>query len=171
MEFFDLFLAAAILAAVAMIGFTVWTVMKNRVKTPPATSAAASVPNAANAGRVDWRVYAIDRDGNCFTGSDIVLNREEDEFVIGRGESCQLKLMRPQIGRRHAMVTRKGIVYTYHDLGSNAGSICHGEKIESKRLEHLMVVMVYDVALVFANCEVQQDLVIRAVNHSRGCNY
>ena len=34
-----------------------------------------------------------------------------------------------------------------------------------------MVVMVYDVALVFANCEVQQDLVIRAVNHSRGCNY
>ena len=80
MEFFDLFLAAAILAAVAMIGFTVWTVMKNRVKTPPATSAAASVPNAANAGRVDWRVYAIDRDGNCFTGSDIVLNREEDVF-------------------------------------------------------------------------------------------
>ena len=56
-------------------------------------------------------------------------------------------------------------------IGSNAGSICHGEKIESKRLEHLMVVMVYDVALVFANCEVQQDLVIRAVNHSRGCNY
>ena len=162
MKFFDIFVIAAILVAVAMIGFTVWTVIIQRKKTPPATQGAP----LSGGTRVDWRVYAVDSDDNCFIGSDIVLDGEKDEFVMGRGEGCNMRLMRPQIGRRHAMVTRKGIVYTYHDLGSHAGSICEGEKIKTKRLEHMIVIWVYDVALVFANCDVQQDFIIRAVKQS-----
>ena len=164
MEFFDFFLMIAVLAAIGMIGYTGWTVFKKRRIISPVTSGNTS----GNGGRVDWRVYAVDKDDNCFIGSEIVLDGEKDEFIMGRGDGCDLKLMRPQIGRRHAMVNRRGIVYTYHDLGSSAGSICNGKKIESKRLEHLMVVWVYDVALVFANCEVQQDFIIRAVKNSRG---
>lgn len=169
MKAFDFFLIAAILAAAGMIGYTVWTVTRKGVR-PSANPVVTQGTAPVNPARVDWRVYAVDKDFNCFNGSDIVLNDENDEFLMGRGESCDLKLMRPQIGRRHAKVTRRGIVYTYHDLGSNAGSVCSGEKIESKRLEHMMVVMVYDVALVFANCEVGQDSVIRAVRNSRGYN-
>lgn len=160
MEFFDIFLAASVLAAVAMIGFTVWTVMRKRGNT------SAAVP--ADAAKQNWRVYAVDKDDNCFNGCDIVLDREEDEFLLGRGDDCNLKLMRPQIGRRHAAVTRKGTVYTYRDLGSNAGSVCNGEKIQSKRLEPMTVIRVYDVALVFADCDVPQEFLIRAVHQSRG---
>lgn len=182
MEFFGIFVTLAILTGLAIIGYTVWTVWSRKGKVPPQApghvpeelSTDTPVNNPGNIpdnipnvkARVDWRVYAVESDGNCMNGSDIVLKTEQDEFVMGRAEGCGLRLMRPQIGRRHAMVTRKGIVYTYYDLGSKAGSVCNGEKIQSRRLEHMLVIWVYDVALVFANCEIQQELIALAVKNS-----
>ena len=139
-----------------------WLILRKNL--PPAASPAASPDSAA---RPDWRVYAVDRNDNCFTGSGIVLEKEQDEFIMGRGEGCDLKLMLPQIGRRHARVTRRGAVYIYQDLGSKAGSVCRGEKIESEPLEHMMVVMVCDVALVFVNGAARQEHVLSAVRNAR----
>jgi len=160
MDFFDYFLIGAILLIVAMISFTAVSVKKNK-----RVAAQKSQPSPKKI-TPDWRVYAIDEDGNCFCGADIILENEKDEFGIGRQEGNSLRLMRLEIGRHHAKVTRKGIVYTYTDLGSVAGSICDHEKIKEKRLHHLMVVWVYNVALVFTNCEVAHDFLIRAIKNS-----
>jgi hypothetical protein len=115
---------------------------------------------------VDWQVYIVEKDGNCLSKGDINLENEKDEFIIGRSDESSLKLKDEHIGRKHAKVTRKGIVYTYYDLGSRAGSICNHEKIESKRLEHMMVVWVEKYALVFANCDVSNDELAKAVRNS-----
>ena len=176
MRLFDIFFPAAFAAAAFMQVFAAWSGFGKKAKaypappvppvpmTPPFPSPRAASPDSA--ARPDWRVYAVDRNDNCFTGSGIVLEKEQDEFIMGRGEGCDLKLMLPQIGRRHARVTRRGAVYIYQDLGSKAGSVCRGEKIESKPLEHMMVVMVCDVALVFVNGAARQEHVLSAVRNA-----
>ena len=160
MDFFDYFLIGAILLVAVMISFTAVSVIKSK--------RAAAFRKQFSPGKTvpDWRVYAIDEEGNCFCGAEILLENEKDVFGIGRQEDNALRLMRPDIGRHHAKVTRKGIVYTYTDLGSAAGSICDRVPIKEKRLHHLMVVWVNHVALVFANCEVAQDFLARAVENS-----
>ncbi len=158
MTLFDVFLIAAVGLAAAAGGFFAWMAARRRRSRRIGHSLSPREKVFA-----DWRVYALDKDGNCFSGAEILLGNARDEFLIGRQQSCGLRLMKPEIGRRHAKVTRKGIVYTYTDLGSHAGSVCGHERISEKRLEHMMVVWVYDVALVFANCETAAELLAQAV--------
>ncbi len=162
MEFFNVFLTVAIFIMAGMIGFTAWSVLRTTGSVPtPAKKGASRGRSAA-----DWRVYAVDEGGNCFCGAEIILPTERDEFIIGRQKGCQLRIMRPEIGRRHAKIGRKGIVYTLYDLGSYAGCVCNHARIKEIRLEHMMVVWINDVALVFVNCEVNPEFITRAVKNS-----
>jgi pSer/pThr/pTyr-binding forkhead associated (FHA) protein len=58
------------------------------------------------------------------------------EFVIGRGEDCDIVLPDRQVSRHHFRVVRDDDGYNVEDLGSKNGTYVNGEKIGQRlRLE------------------------------------
>ena len=52
-----------------------------------------------------------------------------DSIVIGRDESCDVRLDNAGVSRHHALIERKGPVYLLRDLGSSNGTIVGDETI------------------------------------------
>ncbi|GAB4574032.1 MAG: hypothetical protein Kow0077_18540 [Anaerolineae bacterium] len=58
---------------------------------------------------------------------------DSDEFLIGRGEDCQLVLTDRAISRHHARIWREGLSYFIEDLESKNGTWLNGEPLEAPR--------------------------------------
>ena len=54
----------------------------------------------------------------------------EGEAVLGRDDSCQVKLVDRSISRKHARVFHDGLDWVVEDLGSSNGTFLKGAKIE-----------------------------------------
>lgn len=60
---------------------------------------------------------------------------EGDEFVIGRGATCQLVLPERQVSREHLRIHRHGDTYYLTDLNSKNGTWVNGEQLKNDTLE------------------------------------
>ncbi len=58
---------------------------------------------------------------------------DQDVFVIGRGEECNLVLRDRAISRQHARIWREGDSYYVEDLGSKNGTWVQGEQLRQPR--------------------------------------
>ena len=58
----------------------------------------------------------------------------EGDNVIGRGEAT-VQLSDPQASRRHAVIRRSGDKFIVYDLGSTAGTIVDGQKVEGIKIK------------------------------------
>ena len=57
------------------------------------------------------------------------LNIETDDFMIGRGSSCDLTLPERSVSRYHVQIIQQGAGYVLKDLGSKNGTHVNGEQI------------------------------------------
>ncbi len=51
------------------------------------------------------------------------------EFIIGRGDDCQIILPERQVSRHHAKITGEHGLYILHDLGSKNGTHLNGSRV------------------------------------------
>ena len=63
------------------------------------------------------------------------LEIERDEFVIGSGEGCDLRLNLPLISPRHARLLWREGRHLFEDLQSSKGSYLHGQRLDVRFLE------------------------------------
>jgi pSer/pThr/pTyr-binding forkhead associated (FHA) protein len=54
-----------------------------------------------------------------------------EEVVIGRADSCEIKLGDRSVSRRHASLRRRGDVWVIQDLGSTNGTLLNGRPVVS----------------------------------------
>lgn len=55
---------------------------------------------------------------------------ESAEFMIGRGNDCQIILPERQVSRYHAKITSEAGKYILHDLGSKNGTHLNGTRVQ-----------------------------------------
>ena len=55
-----------------------------------------------------------------------------DEFLIGRGEDCDLCLHDPEISRHHSLIRTRGNETAISDLGSSNGTFINGNRLLSQ---------------------------------------
>jgi hypothetical protein len=68
---------------------------------------------------------------------------------IGRSEDNQVRLVRPGVSRRHAVIRRDGASYVLQDLKSQNGTFLNGNRISEEVLHHGDRIWVGDVELLF----------------------
>jgi pSer/pThr/pTyr-binding forkhead associated (FHA) protein len=67
----------------------------------------------------------------------------KDEFLIGRGTECDLRLNESDVSRQHCQLKISNNEITLVDLGSSNGTIVNGERIrDSVALHHADVVKI-----------------------------
>jgi pSer/pThr/pTyr-binding forkhead associated (FHA) protein len=54
------------------------------------------------------------------------------EFLIGRGNDCDLRLRDPNVSRHHCMIRIRPDEVTLHDLGSSNGTYVNGTRVISQ---------------------------------------
>lgn len=70
-------------------------------------------------------------------------------FVIGRSESCDLRIDSTQVSREHARFTRHANELRVQDLGSTNGTFVNGQRVSDARLEHGDIVHVASTEFSF----------------------
>jgi pSer/pThr/pTyr-binding forkhead associated (FHA) protein len=65
---------------------------------------------------------------------EIPITREE--FLIGRGTDCDLRLGSSEISRHHCLVRVRGQEATVSDLGSSNGTFLNGNRVRSQAPVH-----------------------------------
>jgi pSer/pThr/pTyr-binding forkhead associated (FHA) protein len=55
----------------------------------------------------------------------------QDEFLIGRGADCDLRLRLSAISRHHCLIRTQGGELTLLDLGSSNGTYVNGQRVRS----------------------------------------
>jgi len=63
-----------------------------------------------------------------YQGNDVVVE-EDSSALIGAGESSQIRIVRPGISRRHAVVAFDGAHWKVEDAGSRNGTFLDGERV------------------------------------------
>ncbi len=82
---------------------------------------------------------------------------------IGRSEDNQVRLVRPGVSSRHAVIRRDGSAYILQDLKSQNGTFLNGNRINEEVLHHGDRIWVGDVELLFSVAgEPAQDSGLRA---------
>jgi hypothetical protein len=69
-----------------------------------------------------------------YQGNDVVVD-EGSTLLIGAGEASQIRIARPGISRRHAVVAYDGVNWKVEDAGSRNGTFLNGEKIHVTPLD------------------------------------
>jgi FHA domain-containing protein len=72
-----------------------------------------------------------------------------DEFVIGRGEECEVVISHASISREHARVKKLSPGYVVFDLKSRNGTTINGRPVVENLLKEGMTVKFGDVEFVF----------------------
>lgn len=78
---------------------------------------------------------------------EIALTREE--FVIGRGEECDIVIPHTSISREHARLRKLKPGYVLFDLQSRNGTFVNGRKVAENLLKEGMTVKIGDIEFVF----------------------
>ena len=55
-----------------------------------------------------------------------------DEFLVGRGEDCDLCLRDPEVSRHHCLIRVRGRETAISDLGSSNGTFINGHRLLSQ---------------------------------------
>ncbi len=61
---------------------------------------------------------------------EILINKEE--FLIGRGNDCDLRLTEAEISRHHCILRTRGLGTILQDLGSSNGTYLNGHRVISQ---------------------------------------
>jgi pSer/pThr/pTyr-binding forkhead associated (FHA) protein len=56
----------------------------------------------------------------------------KDEFLIGRGADCDLRLRAAAVSRHHCLIRVRGPQVTLTDLGSSNGTYLNGQRVRSQ---------------------------------------
>src|SRR5437016_5441366 len=60
----------------------------------------------------------------------------KDEFLVGRGSDCDLRLHDAAISRHHCLLRLRGDEATISDLGSSNGTYLNGQRVRSQAAVH-----------------------------------
>ena len=60
----------------------------------------------------------------------------KEEFLIGRGPDCDLRLAVPAVSRHHCLLRFRGGEATLTDLGSVNGTFVNGQRVRSQAVLH-----------------------------------
>lgn len=71
------------------------------------------------------------------------------EVIVGRDESCDIRIMAQSVSREHCAIEHEGEDLVLRDLGSSGGTLVNGQKIEKVRLQDGMEVAVGPAVLKF----------------------
>jgi pSer/pThr/pTyr-binding forkhead associated (FHA) protein len=74
---------------------------------------------------------------------------DEAEVIIGRDDSCDIQIRARSVSREHCSIEREGDTLVLRDLGSSAGTILDGNRVERVRLQDGMEVEVGPAVLKF----------------------
>ena len=69
-----------------------------------------------------------------YQGNDVVVD-EGSTLLIGAGEGSQVRISRPGISRRHAVVAFDGVNWKVEDAGSRNGTYLNGERVHVTPLD------------------------------------
>jgi adenylate cyclase len=74
---------------------------------------------------------------------------DADEILIGRDDSCDIKIRARSVSREHCAIERDGENLVLRDLGSTAGTYINGERVERVPLQDGMEIVVGPAVLRF----------------------
>ena len=57
---------------------------------------------------------------------------KEDQYLIGRGSDCNLRLPISDVSRHHCLIQKQANEYFLSDLGSANGTFVNGKRVRSK---------------------------------------
>ena len=151
MEDFFFFLIACSVVVTVFVIYTIFVVISRKRNNPKDDTVNTNQNETKySAVIVDWRIYAVEKNGNCLWSSDVVINDEHDMFLIGKSDDSDFQLINDSgISRNHAFIKREKLDYYYVDSDSTNGSKYKGEFIKSISIEPMMIIWISDMALLF----------------------
>lgn len=60
---------------------------------------------------------------------------DSDELIVGRDESCDIRIESKNVSREHCAIERNGEGLVLRDLGSSGGTYCNGRRIQQVPLQ------------------------------------
>ena len=74
---------------------------------------------------------------------------DSDEVIIGRDETCDIRIRAQTVSREHCTVEREGQDFVLRDLGSTGGIFLDGKRVDNVRLRSGIEVKVGPAVLKF----------------------
>jgi len=74
---------------------------------------------------------------------------DSDELIVGRDESCDIRIVAKSVSREHCAIERSGDSMTLRDLGSTSGTYLGSDRIESVPVQDGLEVVVGPAVLRF----------------------
>jgi hypothetical protein len=72
-----------------------------------------------------------------------------DNFIVGRGQQCQLQLHDPGISRQHLRLRFATGVWYLQDMGSSRGTLVNGQPVQATRLNTGDQILIGGTTLIF----------------------
>jgi adenylate cyclase len=74
---------------------------------------------------------------------------EASEVLVGRDDSCDVRIQAPSVSREHCAIERDGEDFVLRDLGSTVGTFVEGKRVDRVNLRDGMEVVVGPALLKF----------------------
>lgn len=177
MEDFFFFLIVCTVVVIAFVIYTASVVISRKKNNSKKDSTNPSQKhNDYSAVIVDWRVYAIEKSGNCIWNSDVIINDEHSTFSIGKTNDSDFQIaIDDGISRNHAYLKRDKFEYIFFDNDSTNGSKYKGEYIKSIVIESMMIIWISDTALLFVKTDevdkINSEYIKNRIQHEIKCGY
>jgi len=71
------------------------------------------------------------------------------EVLVGRDEACDIQIRSQAVSREHCAIERDGEGFLIRDLGSSAGTMLNGSRIDSTKVEDGMEIAIGPAVLKF----------------------
>lgn len=69
-------------------------------------------------------------------GNVVYLDSGRPQYLIGRGEDCDIRITYPAVSRRHALITGDGHHFQIVDCGSKSGTFVNGNPADDELTLH-----------------------------------